>query len=337
MKILVTGAGGFLGQAVVQAAAASGHAILAMHRPNSLPRAESMPSGVEILAGDLRQVGPWCDAIGDVDAVVHCAAAFGDLSAQLAGTVLATENLLTALPAKLKRIVHVSSFSVYDFNAPGWLGTLDEQTPLEPDPLRRDPYTQTKMIQEQMIRDYASKKAIALVVARPGAIYGPGKDWDCGRGLGVGRFGLIFAPGSAMRLIHVNNCADALVAALTAPVGAPLTINLVDDEQPSHWRFHRMARRAGVTKSLPIPVPYFAVLFLGLSAWIASRLFFKGSAKLPEMLDLPRQRVRWRPLRYPNLHSKQALGWHQQLTLDEGVKTLTQLPKLSNDHHERVT
>jgi len=321
MKVLVTGAGGFLGRAVVAAAARAGHQVLAMVRPVSAGRG-GFPAGVVEVAGDLRQRGAWCDALDDVDAVVHCAAAFGDLPSQLAGTVLATENLLAALPARLRRIIHVSSLSVYDFDAPRFGGVLDETTPLEAAPLRRDAYTQTKLIQERLVRDHAARAGTELVVVRPGAIYGPGKDWDAGTGLKAGRFDLIFAPFARMRLIHVDNCADAIVAALGVPLTGPLTVNLIDPEQPSHWRYHGLARRAGVATGIAIPVPYIAVLALGGSARLASKLFFRGRARLPELLDLPRQRVRWRPLRYPNARARAALGWRPRLDLTQGVATL---------------
>ena len=324
MKVFVTGAGGFLGRAVVAAAARAGHQVVAMVRPASAGRG-GFPAGVIEVAGDLRQRGPWAEGLVGVDAVVHCAAAFGDLASQLAGTVLATENLLNALPGGVKRIVHVSSLSVYDFDAaPNRLGggVMDETTPLEAAPLRRDAYTQTKLIQEKLVRDYADRRGTGLVVVRPGAIYGPGKDWDAGTGLKAGRFDLIFAPMSRMRLIHVDNCADAIVAALSAPLDAPLTVNLIDPEQPSHWHYHSLAKDAGVPTGLAVPVPYVAVLGLGLAARIASKLFFRGKARLPELLDLPRQRVRWRPLRYPADRARQALGWTPKVDLMRGVATL---------------
>lgn len=319
MKVLVTGAGGFLGRAVVAAAARAGHEVVAMVRPAARVEAQA---GVDQVAGDLRQPGPWRGAL-DVDAVVHCAAAFGDLASQLAGTVLATENLIAALPDRVRRFVHVSSLSVYDFDAPQLGGTLDEATRLEPTPLRRDAYTQTKLLQERLVRDQAARTGMALVVVRPGAIYGPGKDWDAGTGLKAGRFDLIFAPFSRMRLIHVDNCAEAIVAALDAPADVPVVVNLIDPEQPSHWRFHRLASRAGVPTGTAIPVPYWMVGALGLAAKLASRMFFQGKARLPELLDPPRQRVRWRPLRYPNARARAALGWTPRRSLDEGVATLT--------------
>ncbi len=321
MKVLVTGAGGFLGRAVVSAAAREGHDVVAMVRPVSAGRG-GFPAGVVELAGDLRQRGPWTRAIGDVDAVVHCAAAFGDLPSQLSGTVLATENLLAALPATLRRFVHISSLSVYDFDAPRFGGVLDEDTPLEAAPLRRDAYTQTKLLQERLVRDRAAQAGTELVVVRPGAIYGPGKDWDAGTGLKVGRLDLVFAPLARMRLIHVDNCADAIVASLDAPLNGPLTVNLIDAEQPSHWRYHALAKRAGVPTGLAVPIPYIVVLGLGGAARLASKLFFRGRARLPEMLDPPRQRVRWRPLRYPNARARAALRWVPRLDVHRGVATL---------------
>lgn len=322
MKVLVTGAGGFLGHAVVAAAVRAGHQVVAMVRPVSLDKGSSFPEGVTPLAGDLRQRGAWFNGLGDVDAVVHCAATTGDLPSQLAGTVLATENLLAALPATLRRIVHVSSLSVYDFDAPRFGGNLDEQTPLETRPARRDAYTQTKLLQERLVRDHAARAGTELAIIRPGAIYGPGKDWGAGTGMKLGRLDLIFAPFARMRLIHVDNCAEAIVAALTAPLDGSLTVNLIDPEQPSHWRYHRLAKRAGVPAGLGVPFPYIFVLALGGSARLASKLFFRGRARLPELLDPPRQRVRWRPLRYPNARTRAALSWMPRLDLAQGVATL---------------
>lgn len=322
MRVLVTGAGGFLGRAVVDAALAVGHEIVAMHRPASLPDTIGT-ANLEILPGDLRQRGDWAAALATVDGVIHCAAAAsGDIATQLAGTVLATENLLAALPGDLARFVHVSSFSVYDFSAPGWHGTLDEQTPLEALPLRRDAYTQTKLQQESMVRAHCAAAAIPLVVARPGAIYGPGKDWGLGKAMSAGRFDLIFAPLSRMRLIHVRNCAVALVAALEAPVEREAVINLVDDEQPGHWAFHRRAKRAGARAGIGVPIPYMAVRLLGVIAWAASRMFFQGRARLPEWLDLPRQEVRWRPLRYGNGNARKLVG-RGEVSLADGISELT--------------
>ncbi|MGX7953606.1 NAD-dependent epimerase/dehydratase family protein [Tsuneonella sp. HG249] len=308
MSVFLTGAGGFLGSAVLEVLREAEIPTTALFRPSGRGSAKSASLGMVQVLGDLRQPGRWQEPLSGATAVIHCAAAAtGDLPTQLGGTVLATENLLAALPATLKRFIHVSSLSVYDFSAPGFGGRLDEKTPLEPRPLRRDAYTQTKLIQERMVRAHCRSKGIPLAIIRPGAIYSQPGDWDHGRALRMGPFDLIFAPLGSMRLVHVDDCARAIVAALGAEIEGELVLNLVGDEQPSHWGFHRLARKSGVETGIPVPIPYALVRLAGAAAALASRLFFGGRARLPEMLDLPRQQARWRPLKYSNMCAKTAL------------------------------
>ncbi|WP_195908511.1 NAD(P)-dependent oxidoreductase [Novosphingobium sp. Gsoil 351] len=316
----MTGAGGFLGSAIAKAAANEGHEVLSMHRPTSpLSYADDI-AGIIPVPGDLRQDGDWRDHLARAESVIHCAAAAsGDLATQLGGTVLATENLLTALPDTLARFVHISSFSVYDFGAPPLMGPLDERTPLERRPLRRDTYTQTKLMQEEMVRAHCRAKVIPLVVIRPGAIYGPGKDWDFGRALRVGPFDLIFAPLSRMRLIHVDDCARAIVAALSAPFDDESIVNIVGSNPPTHWGFHRRGRQGGAPLGWPVPVPYALLRLLGGAAWLTSKTFFNGRAQLPELLDPPRIQARWRPLRYANTRARSSLGWDEGISVANAV------------------
>ena len=200
MKVLVTGASGFLGRAVVPAVAASGHQVVALVRPKAKLDALAWPNSVRILRGDLRQLGDWSKQLGDIEAVVHLAAASsGDLPSQFSGTVAATERLLDHLPMRsLRRFVHVSSFSVYDYSAVGFRGTLSEATPIDPRPEKRDAYTITKILQERLVTEACEAANSHLVVIRPGAIIGPGKDWGFGRVIKLGRLNVIFSPGSGI-------------------------------------------------------------------------------------------------------------------------------------------
>lgn len=320
MRIFLTGAAGFLGRAVARAAASEGHEVIAMHRPTSPLGFDGHSSGIIPIPGDLRENGAWREQLAGAESVIHCAAAAaGDLPTQLAGTVLATENLLAALPETINRFVHISSFSVYDFEAPGIRGTLDERTPLESRPLRRDAYTQTKLIQEAMVRAHCRARGIPLVVIRPGAIFGPGKDWEFGRAMRAGPFDLIFAPLARMRLVHVDDCARAVVAAVSAPVECELIVNIVGSAPPTHWGYHRQGRREGALLGRAIPVPYVLLRMVGGAARLASRAFFKGRARLPELIDPPRLQARWRPLRYANTRAKSSLGWDDKVGLTDAI------------------
>ena len=99
MKLLVTGAGGFLGQYVVAAAVRRGHRVRAMVRPaGSVPASWHGHPMVEVVSGDLRSAKGILEILDGVDGVVHLAAAkAGDLYEQFGGTVIATENLLAAM------------------------------------------------------------------------------------------------------------------------------------------------------------------------------------------------------------------------------------------------
>ena len=319
MRVFVTGATGFLGRSVVQALAARGHDVIALARP-----AATLPAttdDVTYVRGDLRQRGEWIERVKGVEAVVHAAAAVGgSFPEQFAGTVVATETLLENLNwLSLRRFVLISSFSVYDYSRGPSL--VDEQHPLEADPSRRDAYTWTKMLQEKLVEDACKEHAVPFVSIRPGAIYGPGKDWAAGAALPTGTFDLLFSPLAKMRLTHVENCSDAIAAAVEAD-GAAGVFNIVDDEQPTHARFHRVCRRAGAQTGRAIYIPWWVAASVGLGVKLINSAFLGSRARLPEILDLPRQRARWRGYSYSNTRAKTALGWSPRVRLEDAAKEM---------------
>ena len=119
MKLLVTGAAGFLGRFVVAEALRRGHCVRAVIRSGGGVADETVPErpGVEYVDIDLRSRTGLVEACNGVDAVLHLAASkAGDMYTQYAGTVVATENLLEAMTAAgVRRIVGISSFAVYNY------------------------------------------------------------------------------------------------------------------------------------------------------------------------------------------------------------------------------
>lgn len=320
MKILVTGASGFLGRAVVRAAANSGHRVIAMVRPTADVARLEWPENIEVIRCDLRQRGSWPDKV-DADVIVHLAAApSGDLPTQFAGTVQATENLLDTLDlGALRRFVHISSFSVYDYSVRPRRGIIDENAALESRPQARDAYTTTKLIQERLVSSRCDAVGLECAIIRPGAIFGPGKDWDCGTAVSLGSWDLLFAPLGALRLTYVDNCADAIVKAIDADIGDKRVFNIVDDECPSAWSYHSACRRAGIKAGRVVPVPWLLVAMMGRMVRLLNRVAFKNRAKLPELLEYRRQQARWRPLRYSNALAKSVLDWAPSVSLKDGI------------------
>ena len=314
MRLFITGAGGFLGSAVRRTALDRGHDVSALVRS---PRDPDHPN-LTYVVGDLRARGAWGAALAGHDAVIHLAAAkSGDLASQFGGSVLSTELLLAEMEAAgCARLVHVSSFVVYDFASVPVGGVIDETTPLETHPRGRDEYTQAKLLQERVVREWAERTDAQLTVLRPGAVWATDEHWDGGQAMSLGPVGLAVAPRADLKLTHVDNCAEAIVLAAEAPGAIGETLNIVDDDPPSTLEFTKALARHGITVPRPVPVPYraFRALAATISAFNARR--YGGGAKVPGLFVPEKLDPRFKPFRYPNERARRVLHW-QPRSLDE--------------------
>lgn len=324
MRLFVTGAAGFLGRSVVAEAIARGHSVLAMVRPatddSTLPwRGDP---AVTLVRADLRSKKGLAEAVKDVDAVIHLAAAVGgDLYTQLMGTVVATENLLDAMcETGVKRVIAISSFSVYSY-IDKWSHTvLKESTPIEPRLEERDDYCLTKVMQENLVRDYAEREGFQLTILRPGIIYGRDNLWTACLGAQAGnRWWIRIGAGAKLPLTYVENCADAIVLAAEKQEAIGQTFNVVDNRCPSHRKYIRMLRKRLSPAPRVIPVPWTVMRGICRIAWIANRAFFHGDGKLPSILVPARMHARCKPLRYSNARLRKTLGWTPRYTLREAL------------------
>ena len=315
MRVLVTGGTGFLGRCVVAALLERGHEVRALVR--SSRSGASLPKGVEEVSGDLRLRHTLPDAVRGVDAVVHLAACVvGDDEAQFASTVVGSENLLDAMAAEgVSRLVHCSSFSVYDWShAPRM---FDESAPLERNLYQRDGYAIAKAWQERLVRRYAEKHGWQLTVLRPGFIWGAGNEQIAAIGHSFGTFHVVFGGRRSLPITYVENCAECFALALESPAGIGATFNIVDDEQPSAWRYMGRCRRELGLGGHRLYVPYWCGLTLARLAAVASRTIFHGKGKLPGLLVPCRYQARFRPALFSNAKVKSALGWKPRWSFDE--------------------
>ncbi len=284
MNILVTGAAGYVGAAVVIAAKAKGHSV------RGLTRAQ-----VDLATGDLAPV------LAGIDTVIHCAASVtGNAAAQARDTVLATSRLISAMQAltPAPKLVLVSSISVYAGDlSPGTL--IDETTPIEPAPALRDAYTRAKLAQEGAVVG----SGLALCIARVGAVWGPGQLWNAHLGVPLGPLLVRIGSAGELPLAHVQNVALALVLAAETGTGI---VNVVDDDRPSP-RDYVAALRTGGWPKVVIPVSW-RLLDRACALPLPGGLFRRSSL-----------RARMMPRRYSNDRLR-ALGWLAQIGFRDGLR-----------------
>jgi nucleoside-diphosphate-sugar epimerase len=324
MKVLITGASGFVGKYVVAAVLRAGHQVRAVIRPKTDETRFSWHTHpqVEFARFDLRRRQGLADIVTGVDAVIHLAATKGgDFYDRFAGTVIGTENLLLAMQAaNVKHLVVTSTFSLYDYQQVPRETVLDENSPLIENPLNRDAYAQTKLIQEEMIREFEQEHDATVTILRPGMIYGREALWHAllGGALGEKRW-LKIGGKSTLPMTYVENCAEAIAQALTAEPAFGRTINIVDDELPTQQRYiDGLLERESEPPKL-IPVNWSLMQGLANLAWFVNKGLLRGQARLPGILVPAQLQARFRPLQYSNQLAKSLLDWTPRYAFEESL------------------
>jgi putative NADH-flavin reductase len=162
-RMLVTGAGGFLGKALSERLAATGEPVRVMLRRPSKELAQ-FPN-LHPVYGDLGDAEAVDRAVAGVEIVYHVGATMKGWTEEFQrGTVWGTRNVIDAcLKHGVKRMVHVSSLSVLDQagHTPGV--PVTESSPYEPYPKKRGAYTQTKLDAEKLVLEAVKERSEGVV------------------------------------------------------------------------------------------------------------------------------------------------------------------------------
>lgn len=229
MRVLVTGATGFVGTALRARLAMSGAEVTpAVRVPAGLPR--------EVVIGDLDASTDWRHALVGCDAVAHLAArvhVMNDTSGiplvrYRVTNVVATLNLARqAAHAGVKRFVFISSIKV---NGEGRDAPYRETDTPAPE----DAYAISKWEAEQGLHEIARQTGLEIVILRPPLVYGPGVKANFRRLLDTVARGWPLPLGAIHNkrsLLYLGNFVDAIRVCLEHPDAAGQTF-LLDDGRP---------------------------------------------------------------------------------------------------------
>jgi predicted dehydrogenase/nucleoside-diphosphate-sugar epimerase len=324
-RVLVTGGAGFVGKVVVEQLLAQGYAVRVLAR--KLSNVDAIVAlGAEVFWGDVADLDSFDAAMRGCDLVVHLAAGTSgsEKDSQL-GTLQGTRHLVDLCarhtPAKL---VYISSCSVYGVADCRRHGVLAEDAPLERFPERRGTYSASKQEAERYVVDHMAQAKTALVVLRPGTIYGPGGDlYTPLMGFQIGGTYLVIGNGAfQLPFVHVENVASAIAACLAGDEANGETFNVIDPEPLTKRAYMEGVIRRLNPHARVMYLPYSILYSITAAQEIAFRLM-----KMRPPLTRYRLTSSQKPVRYDGSRIARRLGWKPTLPLRQALDTLTATPQ----------
>ena len=310
MTILVTGASGFLGGAIISRLADESCAVRACTR-SSLTLNFKTSQFVDICTVlGLSRVTDWSGALTKVSVVVHCAArvhVMNDKSADplnefRAVNVEGTLNLARqAAAAGVKRFIFISSVKV------NGEGTRAGQAYKESDhSVPQDAYGISKDEAEQGLRQIAADTGMAVVIIRSPLVYGPGVKANFAALMKAVKRGWPLPLGAIHNqrsLVSLDNLVDLIITCINHPNAANQTFLVSDGHDLSTSELIRIMAKAAGVKARLIPVPLWFLQLVG-------RLLRKGAAM---------QRLCGN-LQVDIAKARNLLGWSPPVSVEEGVR-----------------
>lgn len=311
MRVLVTGANGFVGLALCRQLQQAGHQVV-----QGVRRTVGMAG--ESLIGEIDGATAWADAVKGCQVVIHLAARVhvmddrgGDLlSVYRRANVAGTLNLARqAAAAGVRRFVFVSSIKVNGESTDGRSPFVAQDLP---NPV--DPYGVSKAEAEQGLREIAKHTGIEVVIIRPPLVYGLGAKANFATMVRWVRIGVPLPLGAIHNqrsLVALDNLLDLIVTCLHHPAAANQTFMVSDGQDLSTtellrglaFAMHRPARL------LPVPQPLLegCLYVLGRSSWV------------PRLCG---------NLQVDISHTCQTLDWYPPVSVAEGLRRAVSVPDI---------
>lgn len=277
MRVLVTGATGFVGGHLVPLLEERGHSLtLTIRSPDSgsrLPKQRTGNGRRTIVVGDIDGHTDWSEALVGADAVIHLAArahvlddtadgeeAFDKINAR--GTDRLVEQ---SIEANVARFVFMSSIGAVTADSDVCV-TLD--TPCTPSTA----YGRSKLAAESALIERASKSGMEWTILRPTLVYGAGNPGNMQRLVALVKRGRPLPLGAIRNrrsFTFVENLVDITELVLSHPAARNAAFLVSDGEDLSTPELvAKIARHAGVrTPLIPVPAAVMRGIARGADAW----------------------------------------------------------------------
>ncbi|GAB4528300.1 MAG: NAD-dependent epimerase/dehydratase family protein [Pleurocapsa sp.] len=280
MKILVTGATGFIGGHLLPRLLQDKHEIVVATRHTNSVEKLSIPVP-HVVVGEIDGNTDWSEALSGIDAVIHLAGRAHILQENVADpeaefqrvNVTGTKNLVKqSLAAGVKRFIFISSI--------GAVATLSdriltEETPPQPD----TPYGRSKLEAEQALVKLTENTAMSWTILRPTLVYGEGNPGNMANLLKLIQLRIplpLGAINNRRNFLYVGNLVDAIALCLTHSQAVNKLFLIGDTERLSTPELiQQIATALSISVTL-IPIPLSFLKLLGSWGDFSSNILGKS-------------------------------------------------------------
>jgi dihydroflavonol-4-reductase len=317
LKVLVTGASGFLGGHLIEFLTAKGLEVVAMVRKTSDTSLIDR-LGWEKRVADMTDPPSLCTAAKGVDAVIHLAGYYtfhGKKELYDLVTVQGTKSILDAcLQEGVKRFVYCSSTEA--------IGPVEDVPALEDHPPNPQyEYGRSKLKAERIVREYDGK--LETTIVRPSGIYGPRNIDDisyyfitsCARNSLATRM-LVDHGSAVVQFVHAEDAAQGFYLALTKANSIGKTYFISEDRWYTYREVYEIISRITGRKPPTLSLPKLAAKALIYPAFIAKSAFGEWSFLWdPKTVDAVTSNRA-----YSIEKAKRELGYCPKHSLEAGLK-----------------
>ena len=310
MKILVTGANGFIGQRLCKTLLNAGYFVrgAVRHFPEGLHSLKSSNNAEFVFIDDISQKTNWNVALKGIDCIIHLAARV-HITRETSGdpfTVFRKINtegtsLLARMAAEggVKRFVFLSTVKVNGESTEGHPFTERDV----PNP--QDDYSISKFEAEQALHNISDATGLEVVIPRPPLVYGPGVKANFLRLLDMANKNIplpLSLVNNKRSMIYIGNLVDAIIKCIEHPDAANQTFLVSDGHDISTQELIRIIAKAMGKKARLFPCPVSLLKVIGKAAGKSAEV-----ERLVNSLQIDSTKIR------------RTLNWTPPFTIEEGT------------------